>query len=371
MVSRSPTISHHLPPSHHIPRHDTISRDLPRCASAARSSICVQAFTPPSASSRRSTRCNLRLSPPRSPPHLAALHHVQAPPELALTSPRSPPDLTAISPRPRPLRRSSQRGEQGLGQRVDTSMLATTAGAKGLCGQLAAANMAAATPPLQPACRLPLAAPSHAPRTPLFSNLRCPPAWAPKPRLMPMESSTFGATREDFPRMLPGDDSDADGEPRLAPLVRSAACHPCPTTPPSSSTSSTSSTSSNNTTSPPPLPPPFPHVHHHHHLLLHLLLLLLHLLLLAGAPVPKPEGLAHPVVAPFDGYRTPRTAGCKGPPTPSDGSAPSASLDHLEAQAAPAHPRTQLGGSRRPRELASGRAKVEDSHLFCGPGGTA
>ena len=49
------------------------------------------------------------------------------------------------------------------------------------------------------------------------------------------------------------------------------------------------------------------------------------------------------------------------------GGAPSASLDYLQAWGAPAHPRApapQLGSSRRPRHLASGRPKVEDASPF-------
>ena len=49
--------------------------------------------------------------------------------------------------------------------------------------------------------------------------------------------------------------------------------------------------------------------------------------------------------------------------TLSDDTAPSASLDHLEARAAPTHPRAlpePLGGIPWPQELASGRPKVED-----------
>ena len=52
--------------------------------------------------------------------------------------------------------------------------------------------------------------------------------------------------------------------------------------------------------------------------------------------------------------------------TLSDDTAPSASLDHLEAQAAPTHPRAQpepLGILPRPQELASGRPKVQDFPL--------
>ena len=52
--------------------------------------------------------------------------------------------------------------------------------------------------------------------------------------------------------------------------------------------------------------------------------------------------------------------------TLSDDTAPSASLDHLEAQAAPTHPRAQpepLGSLPWPQELASGRPKVEDLPL--------
>ena len=52
--------------------------------------------------------------------------------------------------------------------------------------------------------------------------------------------------------------------------------------------------------------------------------------------------------------------------TLSDDTAPSASLDHLEAQAAPTHPRAppeQLGGSPWPQHPASGRPKVEESPL--------
>ena len=52
--------------------------------------------------------------------------------------------------------------------------------------------------------------------------------------------------------------------------------------------------------------------------------------------------------------------------TLSDDTAPSASLDHLEAQAAPTHPRAppeQLGGSPWPQQPASGRPKVEESPL--------
>ena len=50
----------------------------------------------------------------------------------------------------------------------------------------------------------------------------------------------------------------------------------------------------------------------------------------------------------------------------SDDTAPSASLDHLEAQAAPTQPRAQpepLGSLPWPQELASGRPKVEDLSL--------
>ena len=52
--------------------------------------------------------------------------------------------------------------------------------------------------------------------------------------------------------------------------------------------------------------------------------------------------------------------------TLSDDTAPSASLDHLEAQAAPTHPRAPpepLGSLPWPQELASGRPKVEDFPL--------
>ena len=52
--------------------------------------------------------------------------------------------------------------------------------------------------------------------------------------------------------------------------------------------------------------------------------------------------------------------------TLSDDTAPSASLGHLEAQAAPTHPRAPpepLGSSPWPQELASGRPKVEGSPL--------
>jgi len=52
--------------------------------------------------------------------------------------------------------------------------------------------------------------------------------------------------------------------------------------------------------------------------------------------------------------------------TLSDDTAPSASLDHLEAQAAPTHPGAppeHLGGLPWPQELASGRPKVEDFPL--------
>jgi hypothetical protein len=52
--------------------------------------------------------------------------------------------------------------------------------------------------------------------------------------------------------------------------------------------------------------------------------------------------------------------------TLSDDTAPPASLDCLEAQAAPTQPRAQpehLGSSPRPQELASGRPKVEDFPL--------
>ena len=52
--------------------------------------------------------------------------------------------------------------------------------------------------------------------------------------------------------------------------------------------------------------------------------------------------------------------------TLSDDTAPSASLDHLEAQAAPTHPRAQpepLGSLPWPQELASGRPKVEEFPL--------
>ena len=52
--------------------------------------------------------------------------------------------------------------------------------------------------------------------------------------------------------------------------------------------------------------------------------------------------------------------------TLSDDTAPSASLDHLEAQAAPTHPRAPpepLGSLPWPQELASGRPKVEDLPL--------
>ena len=48
--------------------------------------------------------------------------------------------------------------------------------------------------------------------------------------------------------------------------------------------------------------------------------------------------------------------------TLSDETAPSASLDHLEAQTTPTHPRAKpepLGSSPRLQELASGRPKVE------------
>ena len=56
----------------------------------------------------------------------------------------------------------------------------------------------------------------------------------------------------------------------------------------------------------------------------------------------------------------------KGASALSDDTAASASLDHLEAQAAPTQPRAQpehLGSSPRPQELASGRPKVEDFPL--------
>ena len=52
--------------------------------------------------------------------------------------------------------------------------------------------------------------------------------------------------------------------------------------------------------------------------------------------------------------------------TLSDDTAPSASLDRLEAQAAPTHPRASpehLGSLPWPQEPASGRPKVEDSPL--------
>ena len=52
--------------------------------------------------------------------------------------------------------------------------------------------------------------------------------------------------------------------------------------------------------------------------------------------------------------------------TLSDDSAPSASLDHLEAQAAPTHPKAppeHLGSLPWPQEPATGRPKVEDSPL--------
>ena len=52
--------------------------------------------------------------------------------------------------------------------------------------------------------------------------------------------------------------------------------------------------------------------------------------------------------------------------TLSDNTAPSASLDHLEAQAAPTQPRAQpepLGSLPWPQELASGRPKVEEFPL--------
>ena len=52
--------------------------------------------------------------------------------------------------------------------------------------------------------------------------------------------------------------------------------------------------------------------------------------------------------------------------TLSDDSAPSAFLDHLEAQAAPTHPRAPpgpLGSLPWPQQPASGRPKVEDSPL--------
>ena len=52
--------------------------------------------------------------------------------------------------------------------------------------------------------------------------------------------------------------------------------------------------------------------------------------------------------------------------TLSDDTAPSASLDHLEAQAAPTHPGAQpepLGSLPWPQELASGRPKVEEFPL--------
>ena len=58
------------------------------------------------------------------------------------------------------------------------------------------------------------------------------------------------------------------------------------------------------------------------------------------------------------------------PPALPDGPAPSASLDHLEAQAAPAHPRApaeHLGSSAWLQELASGRPKVEDAPLSTAP----
>ena len=51
----------------------------------------------------------------------------------------------------------------------------------------------------------------------------------------------------------------------------------------------------------------------------------------------------------------------KAAATLSDDTAPSASLDHLEAQAAPTHPRAppeHLGGLPWPQEPASGRPKV-------------
>ena len=56
----------------------------------------------------------------------------------------------------------------------------------------------------------------------------------------------------------------------------------------------------------------------------------------------------------------------KVPPALPDDTAPSASLDHLRAQAAPEHPRLKpepLGSLPRPQEPCSGRSKVEDFPL--------
>ena len=58
------------------------------------------------------------------------------------------------------------------------------------------------------------------------------------------------------------------------------------------------------------------------------------------------------------------TSRWKGPSTPPDDGAPSASLDHLEAQAAPTHPGAPpppRGGSPWPPPPASGRARAENS----------
>ena len=62
----------------------------------------------------------------------------------------------------------------------------------------------------------------------------------------------------------------------------------------------------------------------------------------------------------------PVAAGSKWPLPLSDDTAPSASLDHLEPQAAPRHLRAlpeHLGSLPWPQELASRRPKVEDSHF--------
>jgi hypothetical protein len=56
----------------------------------------------------------------------------------------------------------------------------------------------------------------------------------------------------------------------------------------------------------------------------------------------------------------------KGPPALREDGAPSASLGHPRAQAAPAHPGTQperRGGVPGPQQLASARLKVEESAL--------
>ena len=61
-----------------------------------------------------------------------------------------------------------------------------------------------------------------------------------------------------------------------------------------------------------------------------------------------------------------RPGWCKMPSALSDATAPSASLDHLQARAAPTHPGAppeHIGGSPRPQEPASGRPKVEESPL--------